>query len=348
MTNPAEDSGLHRIARIPFLPALTHIDARFAALFARLQSLEDHLQQRMVQDLPQRQDAQLNQWGAQLTRQFADLADRVHADAQAVMQTGAFVERASEALAGIAGTDTPPAAAPTGASQRAALLQLLAHDGPVAQAGLWFNPPVVLRSSARGFELDQVHERIVEIPFVFRCLAGVPAGGAVLDVGCAESTVAFSLAALGYRTTALDPRGYPLSHPNLQVVTANIARWPGPGDGTLDAIVCLSTLEHLGLKAYGVEGENPDLDRETMARFRTWLRPGGLLVLTVPYGRPAVTDFERTYGPEQLDELLATWTVTERVVLARTGSALWSPHAEAAGDWPEQLRGVALVAAHLT
>jgi len=223
--------------------------------------------------------------------------------------------------------------------------RLLQHNGPIAQAGLWFNPPVVLRYTEEGAVLDQIHERIVEMPFVFRALAAVAPGGVVLDVGSMESTVAFSLASLGFQTIALDQRGYPLQHRNLKIVAEDIARWDGLEEGTLDAVVCLSTLEHLGLKAYGSRTNDSDLDRETMARFRGWLKPGGLLALTVPYGRPAVNDFERTYGREQLDALLAGWTVKERRIFARRGTTEWLAREESAAPWLEDLRGVALVSA---
>ena len=68
--------------------------------------------------------------------------------------------------------------------------------------------------------VSTVHERIVEVPYAFRALSGLAPGSRVLDVGSAESTVALSLAALGYRVTALDLRPYPFEHPLLEVVAA--------------------------------------------------------------------------------------------------------------------------------
>ena len=79
-------------------------------------------------------------------------------------------------------------------------------EGYAAQAGLWFNPPVPVQHAAGGVEVLLVNERIVEQPFAFGALAGLPAGAAIIDVGGSESTVGLSLATLGHRVTVVDPR----------------------------------------------------------------------------------------------------------------------------------------------
>ena len=71
-------------------------------------------------------------------------------------------------------------------------------------------------------ELRWVNERVVEIPYVFRALAGVDSGARVLDVGASESSVCLSLATLGYQVTAIDPRPNPLSHERLEVIEGRI------------------------------------------------------------------------------------------------------------------------------
>lgn len=321
---------LMRAVRAPFMPVLLHIDRRVHALLLKLSSLEQRI--------------------AGQEAQIVELGQRFHCDAQAVVQNGAFVERAADEVSGTVRLmeETQESLREMIKAQQADCRQswanrLFAHDGPIGKAGLWFNPPVVLNMTAQGVELDQIHERIVEVPFVYRALAGVPAAGRVLDVGCAESTVAFSLAALGLDVLALDQRGYPLQHANLCVIQEDIAKWKGPGPGTLDAVVCLSSLEHFGLNAYNSGTHDPDLDYEAVQQFRAWLKKGGRLVLTAPYGRPAVSDFERVFGAAQLDRLLAGWQVKERLVYARYGNTEWRQVDEAAEPWPEGVRGVVLI-----
>lgn len=330
MTTSTFKNHLMRVLRAPFMPVLLHLDCRAHELSLKLSALE----QRMAQ-----QDAQI-----------AEQGQRFHCDAQAVVQSGAFVERAADDLTGSIRLieDTQESLQEMIKEQQTDRRQswanrLFAHDGPIGKAGLWFNPPVVLNMTAQGVELDQIHERIIEVPFIYRVLAGMPAAGRVLDVGCAESSVAFSIASLGFDVLGLDPRGYPLQHENLCVIKEDIAKWKGPEPETLDAIVCLSSLEHFGLNAYDSSTHDSNLDYWAMRQFRKWLKKGGRLALTAPYGRSAVSDFERVYGAAELDRLLEGWHVKERLVYARDGNTEWRQVEEAGEPWPEGVRGVVMI-----
>ena len=216
----------------------------------------------------------------------------------------------------------------------------LGSEGFAAQAGLWFNPPVLALHRDGAVELEHVNERVAEVPYVFRALGALDAGARILDVGAAESTVALSLAALGYEVTALDPRGYPFSHPRLQAVQTRVEYWSTSEQ--FDAVVCLSTIEHVGLAAYEQE-EQADADMVAIRRIHELTKPGGLLLLTVPFGASFhVDDFQRTYDRQHLDELLAGWEVDDLTILRRTSSATWQVEGpEARGDEPH----VALVTA---
>lgn len=200
----------------------------------------------------------------------------------------------------------------------------LSHHGFSAQRELWFNPPVSLEHKRGDVVVDAVNERIVEVPFAFRSLAGLEPGSSVLDVGSSESTISLSLASLGYQVTALDPREYPLSHPNLNGLAARLQDWEP--EGSFDALLLISTLEHVGLGFYGEEGDVEDADREALERLGSWLAPGGRLVLTVPYATTArTTDKERIYDAARLDALLEGWVVDERIAVSQTGARTWEP-----------------------
>jgi 2-polyprenyl-3-methyl-5-hydroxy-6-metoxy-1,4-benzoquinol methylase len=195
-----------------------------------------------------------------------------------------------------------------------------AHDGWAAQAGLWFNPPLSIAHAPGGVSLSHVNERIAEIPFVFRQLAGLPAGSRVLDVGSTESTVALSLATLGYDVTAVDPRPYPLSHPKLTTFQGPVADYTD--DQPFDAIVFLSSIEHFGVGAYDLHSEE-DADLAAMSKARELSRPGTRLVLTTPFGNAPTTSLERTYGPERLELLMQGWEVDEQSYLSRVSATEW-------------------------
>ena len=199
----------------------------------------------------------------------------------------------------------------------------VSHEGFAAQKHVWFNPPLLIQYAPNDVRLASVSERIAEAPYVFRALAGVQPGARVLDVGAAESTVCLSLAALGYAVTALDPRPNPLSHPNLSVVAGTIEELEATTP--FDAVVCLSTIEHIGVGAYGQEGGNDDADFDAMRHIWGVTRPGGVLVLTIPYGREGTNGFERTYDRSRLNALLDGWTLDDFTLIERADPLTWTP-----------------------
>jgi SAM-dependent methyltransferase len=217
------------------------------------------------------------------------------------------------------------------------------HRGFAAQRNLWFNSPISLSYEDGEVWVGAVNERIVELPYVLRALAGVPQGATVLDVGATESVVALLLASLGYEVTALDPRPYPLTHPGLEVVAAEVQDWKP--ERVFDAVVCLSTIEHIGLGAYGeLEGaERADL--LAMRQIRASTAPGGVLLLTTPFGEATTDSFTRVYDQADLDELLEGWSVEDFTIVRRENSTTWLIDEDPSiGDGAER---VALVTAKL-
>jgi 2-polyprenyl-3-methyl-5-hydroxy-6-metoxy-1,4-benzoquinol methylase len=196
------------------------------------------------------------------------------------------------------------------------------HTGFAAQCSLWFNPPVALGYRRGSVVVAGVNERVVEVPFVYRALSRIPPGSTIVDVGASESTVSLSLASLGYRVTAVDPRPYGLRHPNLEVIARAAEEWEETR--TFDAIVCLSTVEHIGLGAYGEPRKSGRPDHDLMRRLRRLARPGTLLVFSTRFGRPATGWLERTYDAAAIDDLLEGWEIEESAIAHRLDDATWS------------------------
>jgi 2-polyprenyl-3-methyl-5-hydroxy-6-metoxy-1,4-benzoquinol methylase len=195
------------------------------------------------------------------------------------------------------------------------------HTGFAAQRNLWLNPPISVAYEPGGVRLTNVNERIVETPYVYRALARLQPGASVADVGAAESLVALSLAFLGYDVTAIDLRPYPFEHPRLRSVESPIEEWKH--DGAFDAIVCLSTIEHIGLGAYGEDAKDDRADIAAMKRMHELTKPGGVLALTTRFGSANVDELQRTYDRPGLDELLDGWQVDELTILRREDDTTW-------------------------
>jgi SAM-dependent methyltransferase len=222
------------------------------------------------------------------------------------------------------------------------------HRGFAAQANLWFNPPVVVELSAGNARLSAVNERIVEVPFSMAALGRVSPPARILDIGSAESTFPLSAASLGYRVTALDLRPLPYSHPNLESFAGRFEDWE-PHEERFDAAFLISTIEHVGVGAYGEPSYGKGTaghgaDRAMVERLGELLVPGGLLVITTPYGVAEVNELERTYDDESLDALVEGWKVLERHTITTSGGLTWMP-----GERPSSgERGVAMLVAAST
>jgi 2-polyprenyl-3-methyl-5-hydroxy-6-metoxy-1,4-benzoquinol methylase len=99
----------------------------------------------------------------------------------------------------------------------------------------------------------------------------------ILDVGCAQATLALKLAERGHRVTAVDIRPQFLeyaksrhSHGEISFVAANVLEDDLPGD--YDLVFANQLIEHL---VYPVD---------LLRRLRAMLRPGGRLLVTTPNG----------------------------------------------------------------
>ena len=220
------------------------------------------------------------------------------------------------------------------------------HEGFAAQANLWFNPSLLVSYSPQRVELRWVNERIVEVPYAFRALSRVQPHAKVLDVGATESTVCLSLATLGYDVTAVDPRPNPLSHERLRVVVVPIGQWEHEEE--FDAVLCLSTIEHIGMAAYDQEASKQRLDLEAMKRIGKLTRPDGVLVLTTAVGRKSVREGGRVYNREGLDELLNGWDVADLTLVQRRDATKWVTVDEPIENLEPEAETVAMITATKT
>lgn len=153
------------------------------------------------------------------------------------------------------------------------------------------------------------NERIVEIPFVLQNLASVEKWK-ILDFGCAESLMPIFLASRGAEVIGVDLREYEFQHPNFSFVKGDFLSKKYKEE-SFDAIVAISAVEHCGLNVYGSEQYEKG-DRKVIQQFRKILKPNGLLVLTIPFGKDYVDDELRIYDSKQLSDLLKEFQIEKK------------------------------------
>jgi hypothetical protein len=140
-----------------------------------------------------------------------------------------------------------------------------------------------------GYRLD---ERVVEFPWVFSRLS--PEEGYLLDAGSALN-FAYLLDHGSLRQKRIVI--YTLA-PEEIVRKATISYVYGDlrdtlfKDGCFDEIVCISTLEHVGMDNTLLYSQNPHFNEnrpndylKVVEEFRRLLKPGGRAFITVPFGR---------------------------------------------------------------
>jgi hypothetical protein len=119
----------------------------------------------------------------------------------------------------------------------------------------------------------------------------------------------------------VDPRGYPVDHPNLTFLSDRIETFSAEA---FDAILCLSTLEHIGSGDAGQPGHATS-DRAAMQRIADLTTPGGLLVLTTQLGPRFEGRGGRVYDYQALKELLSAFEIKDMSVVRQSAPTVWIP-----------------------
>ena len=108
-------------------------------------------------------------------------------------------------------------------------------------------------------------------------------------------------------------------------------------------------MEHCGLEeSYGAAFQ-PAGDLRVVRRFRELLKPGGVLLLTVPFGRKGRNEGQRVYDADALSRLLEGFDVQSRLFYVLGRDQQWTPSdpdgMKDVDSLAGRTRGVALVRA---
>ncbi|MFH1079352.1 MAG: class I SAM-dependent methyltransferase [Pseudomonadota bacterium] len=135
--------------------------------------------------------------------------------------------------------------------------------------------------------IDKLHSRCVEYPFAASRLGDAKT---ILDVGTIKSDPVWIdwLESLPVKVHATDYDAPLKPFKNITFHQADIRRLPLP-DGFFDKVIAVSVVEHVGLEAPQVfadtiPGVSDDGDLEAVTELTRVLKPGGELIMTVPFG----------------------------------------------------------------
>ena len=174
------------------------------------------------------------------------------------------------------------------------------------------NAPYTTQELCAGFWRDIWNAGVVTLPL----------GARVLEIGCAEDDwqTAMLAARPDLELVGIDWRE--VTRPG-RVIRADVLNHDFRPAPYFDAIVAVSTIEHIGLGSYENDPLDPDGDTHTMERCARWLKPDGFLYLDVPYrpeGPYAVTSNFRAYDePALQSRLIGGWRERYRRVIPAGG-----------------------------
>jgi hypothetical protein len=184
-------------------------------------------------------------------------------------------------------------------------------------------------------------ERVVEIPWVLRGLAG-RRGDRVLDIGTAFSPMVYKwlLVRQPHVVEAADLAA--LDIPGISSHIADVRRLPMASD-SFDVAICLSTLEHIGMDntQYDVQsGGGGDVDA-----LRELGRVARRVLVTVPAGLDRDMGWQRQYSPDTFRRVVndAGLAVVRLDVFAHDPLEGWRPADE--GSIADRSYGEGAVAA---
>jgi SAM-dependent methyltransferase len=164
-------------------------------------------------------------------------------------------------------------------------------------------------------------ERLVEYDFLARNLASPLRKAAILDVGAAGSGLVKAIREFGSKWQVF---GIDLVQ-GCDIVMD--ARSTGFQDGAFDQVICISTIEHIGLVC-SISDENGDL--KAMQEIFRVLKKDGSAIVTVPYGKDSRPD-HRIYDRKALGRLVGCFSVAKKEFY-RYDAGKWTRCSQAAAD----------------
>lgn len=169
-----------------------------------------------------------------------------------------------------------------------------------------------------GFRID---ERVVEYPWILARL-GV-AEGLLLDAGSAlNNEYVLDYPALGNRKIVMYNLSLDkfLSRDNVSYIFGDL-RQTILRDEAFDEIVCISTLEHIGMNNTMLYSKDSHFDEfkpndylDVVREFRRLLKPCGMLLITVPYGRYENHGWLQQFDYKMIDTVFDTFGPSSRSV----------------------------------
>lgn len=172
-----------------------------------------------------------------------------------------------------------------------------------------------------------ISERLVEYPFLQRNLISTTTKARILDVGSAEPRMALSIGKHNISNSdiaCIDINQIAPENTEFFAFLRMDSRNLGFRDELFDQIICISTIEHIGIPSAISETFDVDGDIKTISECYRVLKKGRTVILTLPYSDIKEQKKEyRIYDRISLDNLISIFSIIKKEFYLYNGGK-WS------------------------
>jgi SAM-dependent methyltransferase len=167
-----------------------------------------------------------------------------------------------------------------------------------------------------GLLAGVISERLVEYPFLTRNLISPDTKARILDIGSANSPLTKAISKFGnkkWQVIGIDIATVSEKFDSLSLTRMD-ARLLGFRDEVFDQIICISTIEHIGIPSdyYNIRQSDELGDMRAISEIYRVLKKGGSVIATLPYGNKIKKQDHRIYNKSSLDNITLVFSVIRK------------------------------------
>lgn len=181
--------------------------------------------------------------------------------------------------------------------------------------------------------------RVLEYSFVLEKLIGKKQGR-VLDIGCTYrfNYLTPTLVMAGLKVYGLDTREFRFKHPNFHYIKQNILNTDFP-DNYFDYVVCVSTIEHIGVEGPFGQEEHKDGDEKALKEIYRIVKPDGKVFITTEYGKQKLKHDHRIYSKERIQKIFSNFIIKDERYYIFDKNGIWLSTTEEVASNTEDFNG---------
>lgn len=154
-------------------------------------------------------------------------------------------------------------------------------------------------------------------------IANLPANhGRLVDIGCVESIIPMVAVRNGYEIFGIDLRDINYTVNGFTFIKGDATKLEL--QSKFDAVILCSTIEHVGLGGRYDSPNDSEADLTLLKKIKTWLNPGGIVLLTLPVGIDDVfSPYHRVYGSNRFGALIEGYNFVKEEYWKKSSQNNW-------------------------